>query len=244
MYKKLISFLLFLGLWSGLALSNKKIEQHKAFHWIAMKGNRPDPEFGMSKLNATGCTAYAVAPHVLLTAQHCDIDGGQLYIDPISNPHEDMSVDKSVFIAEKLYDNRDHMLLVVPTVYFKDTVQYDPAKYRPVVQGEHVYFWGNPDWFLDMYREGYAMGIIFSPADEGFAAAPNGSLLYIFDMNGNHGDSGSAIFSAKDGRIVSLVTYGLQDGKFIGGYLLQFTSDQVKQAESLSCQNVVCPAQP
>ena len=244
MYKKLISFLLFLGLWSGLALSNKKIEQHKAFHWIAMKGNRPDPEFGMSKLNATGCTAYAVAPHVLLTAQHCDIDGGQLYIDPISNPHEDMSVDKSVFIAEKLYDNRDHMLLVVPTVYFKDTVQYDPAKYRPVVQGEHVYFWGNPDWFHDMYREGYAMGIIFSPADEGFAAAPNGSLLYIFDMNGNHGDSGSAIFSAKDGRIVSLVTYGLQDGKFIGGYLLQFTSDQVKQAESLSCQNVVCPAQP
>ena len=243
MLKMLISFLLFLGLWTGPALGNKKVEQHRAFHWIAMKGNQPDPMFGMVKLDASGCTAYAIASHVLLTAQHCDVDGGQLYIDPISNPHEDMSADKSVFIAEKLYDNRDHMLLVVPTVYFNDTVQYDPANYRPAVQGEHVYFWGNPDWLHDMYREGYTMGVVIPP-DEDVDAAPKGSLVYIFDMNGNHGDSGSAIFSAKDGRIVSIVTYGLQDGKFIGGYLLQFTSDQVKQAEGLSCQNVVCPAQP
>lgn len=205
-------------------------KQHAAFHWIAMQ----------TADEAAGCTAYAIAPHVLLTAQHCDLSDGKLFVDPLGAHGNESQVNRAVPIAEKVYDNRDHMLLVVPTENFEHVIKYEPEKYRPAVQGEDVYFWGNPEWFHDMYHRGYMMGLILLPDTDAAPAAP----LYVFDVNGNHGDSGSAIFSARDGRIVSIVTYGLQDGKYIGGYLLNFTEDQVKQAESISCRTFNCPAQP
>ena len=179
---------------------------------------------------ASGCTAYAISKHVLLTAQHCDLPDAKVLIDSFDDPHTDHSMSKAVTIAEKIYDGRDHMLLVVPSVTFKDTIKYEPKKFRLPIQGEQVYFWGDPDWFHNMYREGYLMGITF--LDDNDTLAPKDAILYVFDLNGNHGDSGSAIFSAKDGRIVGIVTYGLQDGKYIGSYVLSFTQEQVKEAES------------
>jgi hypothetical protein len=215
---------------SSVSYSQKEA-QHKAFHWIILTNDSaPSPSgLNIERDAAAGCTAYAISKHVLLTAQHCDLPDAKLLIDTMGSPHDDQVLSQAVPIVEKVYDGRDHMLLVVPSVTFKDTIKYEPKKFRLAVQGEQVYFWGNPDWFHNMYREGYLMGIILTDADEDLA--PVGSALYVFDMNGNHGDSGSAIFSAKDGRIVGIVTYGLQDAKYIGSYVLSFTPEQVKEAE-------------
>lgn len=221
--------------------SDKHNAQHAAFHWIVMS-NEASPSL-MSDLSIAGCTAYAIAPHVLLTAQHCDLDDAKVYVDPgmvAGDDGERIVIGTPVFIAEKVYDQHDHMLLVLPTVTFANTVKYKPKKYRPAVQGERVFFWGNPQWYHDMYRQGYMMGIVI-PKESDVDAAAAGTPVYIFDLNGNHGDSGAAIFSDVDGRIVSVVTYGLQNGKFIGGYLLSFTNQQVKDAEKISCKTIACP---
>jgi hypothetical protein len=44
------------------------------------------------------------------------------------------------------------------------------------------------------------------------------------------GDSGSAIFSAEDGQLVGITTWGLNYGMFLGSYPLMFTQEQIDQA--------------
>src|SRR5947209_18570183 len=76
--------------WDGL-----KQRQHRATYMIVMV--TPD--------ETAQCSATAVGPHALLTAQHCDIPGAQIALDgaPIL-----------LDIAEKEFDGHDHMILIIP----------------------------------------------------------------------------------------------------------------------------------
>jgi hypothetical protein len=191
--------------------------QHRAMHWIVLDNGDHFKETGLSPLDKAGCTANALSEHVLLTAQHCDIPDARIYIDgsPIA-----------LAIDNKLYDGADHMLLVIPVAHFKDFIQYSPDTYNAAFQGEHVYFWGNPRAVRDQYREGICTGTTVLPDDD---LAP-GRPVFIFSMPAVPGDSGSSIFSAKDGRLVAVLTYGVEGGKFAAGYALRFTNEQLAQA--------------
>lgn len=216
MWRILATLLLLLaGLGAASAQTpSAKEDQHKATLEIVMQN--------AAKHEGAGCSATAIGPHTLLTAQHCNIDGGTIYFNQNSRPLANGQV-----VAEKYFDNNDHMLLVIPSVVFKHYITYDASKVRKMRQGEHLYFWGNPALIMNQYREVYATGVFPGLDTEGLNAAGP------FEMVSGPvvgGDSGSAIFSAEDGQLVGITTWGLEYGAFLGSYPLQFTQEQIDQA--------------
>ncbi len=197
-----------------------KETQHRAMYAIAMDNGKTGED-----RQAAGCTADAIAPHVLLTAEHCNIDGGNFYLNPTLRDGK-LLPDHPLRVSEKYFDHMDHMLLVLPGVRFKYTISYDPATYRAPRQGDRAYFWGNPAMQHDQYREGYMTGTI--PAVDGDVDASG--PVWMFNISVIGGDSGSAVFST-DGRLITVVTYGVANGMFMGAYPLAFTEEQVRQAE-------------
>lgn len=190
-----------------------KAEQHRATIEIVMK----------STAEGAGCSATAISEHVLITAQHCDIDDGLVYFNQNAKPFTNGQT-----VTEKYYDNNDHMLLVIPGVSFKHFVTYDASKVREIAQGEHLYLWGNPSLIMDQYREVYATGSMVANGDlpvnaDGKFEITSGPVV--------GGDSGSAIFSEADGQLVGITTWGMFDGMLLGSYPLRFTQDQINQAE-------------
>lgn len=194
-----------------------KEEQHRAALTIVMI----NPENAEER---AGCSATAVAPHVILTAEHCNIENGLLYLNQNSKPFT-----MGLEVKEKYFDKNDHMLLVVPGAEFKHFINYDVSKVRKSIQGEHIYFYGNPDLMMDQYREGYASGFMnFKDSEEDVNAA---GPFMMFAVSLVPGDSGSAVFSEVDGQLIGVTTWGIADGKFLGSYPLQFTQSQIDQAE-------------
>jgi hypothetical protein len=194
-----------------------KDEQHRATFTIILANN--------DKHSIAGCSATAISEHVLLTAEHCDIEDGLLYLNQTGKP-----LQNPVTIAQKYYDHMDHMLLVTPGVEYKHTVDYSPEKYKPLLPGEHIYLWGNPGFIRDQYREGYVSGQFKPSIEERDLEIDAGGPITMFAMPVVGGDSGSAVFSAEDGRLVGVTTYNVLD-KFLGTYPLQFTEADVQQAE-------------
>lgn len=194
--------------WSG-----RKYEQHKAYHTIIL--TNADEK--------SGCTAFAIAPHVLLTAQHCDLMDAVMFVD---QPRSDLIF--PTYIDKKIYDGHDHMLIVALGMNFTHFIQYNPDTYSGPTIGEAVYMWGSPRLIRDQYREGLCTGnTVLPPEDDDLAP---GTPVYLFAMPVVGGDSGSAIF-ASDGRLVSVLTWGIQGGLFAGGYTLAFTVNQVREVK-------------
>src|ERR1019366_2049869 len=110
---------------------------------------------------------------------------------------------------------------------FKNFISYVAG--APLKQEDHYYMWGNPGLLPDQYREGYVTGSIVNPLDGAEVDAVSSFLMLSGPVVG--GDSGSAIFSAKDGHLASVLTYGIGGGMFAGAYPLAFTSEQLAQAE-------------
>jgi len=191
-----------------------KAEQHKATFTIVTRNE--DMKMG------AGCSATAISEHVLLTAAHCRIPDGKVYLNQTQAPWV-----HPLEVSETIYDEQDHMLLVLPGVLFKHFIAYDPANYRPIQRNERYYLWGNPGLVPDQYREGYVTGF-YTPPIDGEVMLSNRIALLSGPVVG--GDSGSAIF-AEDGRLVSVLTWGIFDGLFAGGYDLAFTPEQIAQAE-------------
>lgn len=203
----------------GESLSASQLRRmHGAEHWMIIENGDGQK---------WGCTGYAIGKHAILTAQHCDGDNLKVTLDD----------NQQVNVLQKEYDGADHVIWMVDGPEMKDTVAAEVNHAKAPVQGEHVISWGNPTGVEDQYREGYVAGLIPhvpTPAQQdGTQDQKVIPTLYVFDMAGNHGDSGSAIFDANDGHIVALCTYGLGDvaPTFMGGYALQFSKTQLKQAE-------------
>ena len=189
--------------------------QHKAYHWIVTTSADDDTK--------AGCTAYAVGPHTLLTAEHCMLPHETLYID--------QAKDNLIFpseISAIYYDHQDHVLLDLPHQNFKNYVVYDPTTYQPPTMGERVHFWGSPKGIRDQFRQGYVTG---EDDNKESGALDIDAPLYLIAVATVGGDSGSVVFDDADGHIVGIVTYGVNDGMFAGVYPLAFTPNQVNRAE-------------
>jgi hypothetical protein len=210
----------------ALAMNFVKVKsnQHAAMHVIIMVERDRDG----TPLHAGLCTAYAVGPHTLLTAEHCNLPTNAIYIDTVDRQAIKENRIMSYTITAKVMDHQDHMLLDVSGVYFKHVIELTDHV-RPPSQGEFTYQWGNPAGIRDQYREGVVTGIIPGEdinSDEVDAAGD----VYLIAEPVVGGDSGSAIFSQEDGQLIGVLTYGIDGGKFAGVYAIEFTQVQIDEA--------------
>jgi hypothetical protein len=208
----ILSIILALSLLTQTCISqpNLKETQHAAMHWLLFQTEK----------DSWYCTGYAISAHAVLTAGHCDAQGMSVSFD------KELELNPvPVEIISKYFDGNDHMIFVVPSVTFVDTINYNPKKYKLPKQGEHVYYWGNPEHLRDLYREGYTSGVDPNPNTD--LKHKDAGIYFI--INAEPGDSGSAVF-AEGGRLVTLVS--ASGGSILMlGFPLAFTPQQVSEAE-------------
>ncbi len=168
----------------------------------AYSGNAKNAAHHLSFQNKTGgdfCSSTAVGPHTLLTAAHCILGTGKVFVD---------DKDHVAAIKSIMYDEEDHVLLVTDMTF----ADYIKIEERAPVKGEKVSFWGWPGRSTDaLYREGLCID------QEG--------ELYIFKIPSFPGDSGSGVIDAA-GNIITVVSLGDQSADMAGA-ALAFTSEQL-----------------
>jgi hypothetical protein len=208
-------------------LTKLQENQHKSMHVII----EVERDVDGNPLRGGLCTAYAVAPHTLLTAQHCDMDTNAIYIDTTDRQAIKEHRIMAYTITSKTYDNEDHVLYVISGITFQNTIVLT-AHVRVPRQGEHTYQWGNPAGVRDQYREGLVIGSMPNPTpdpeEEEHVNATGTVYLIAEPVVG--GDSGSAIFSMEDGQLIGVLTYGIDGGQLAGVYAVQFTQAQLDAA--------------
>lgn len=156
------------------------------------------------------CSATAVGPHALLTAQHCFMNSNTIKLDG--------SPTFNVKILAVMPDGNDHVIYIV-NYTFQD---FSPITQRSLLPGEKIHFWGNPGHLKDTYRDGTFTGMHYEP-DLDFN-------LQTFLLPTYGGDSGSALFD-KDGKIVAVVSLGATREPGEMSLPLQFTKGQLKAVQ-------------
>ena len=218
----------FLALILALALSSVPVAalpvrpstsiQFRATHEIMFSVADPDSDDGRK---SAVCTASALGPHALLTAAHCDMGETSVQLDTVKviNYH----------ILGRIKDGQDHEIFLVDGPEFKVTMGslYTPGDYNIGEVGDEVFMFGDGGaMFPAQYRTGLLMGHVAPDKD----SLPIDGDIFVYDMNIIGGDSGSAVYSTLTGKLVAIVTYGIDD-HFMGAYPIRFTQDQVDQAE-------------
>jgi S1-C subfamily serine protease len=159
------------------------------------------------------CSGTVIAPHTVLTAEHCLTGTHTLAIDS-----------KPVEVVKVVLDHRDHALVIVSATFSHWSNIAKLSKLSPQDNlGNTVFIIGNPGSLRDMYRKGYVSGV----------QVIDGKAWTLIDLNGFYGDSGSALFD-ESGNIVGVISvlYQQTDNgyiKFMGMLPLAFTPDQWRQ---------------
>lgn len=225
MRRSILSILLALSMIAlpAAAINIPKSPQRKAAHQITFVVHEKDDE-GKDITGHALCTASALGAHALLTAGHCDVGETDLRVD-------NELADRTIFA--RINDGEDHVIFLVGGDAFRDTM----AKFYSVAPvsnepGDEVFLWGDGGGlFPPQYRQGRRMGTTVLPEKELKGLLVPDPNLYMFDINIIGGDSGSAIYDRKTGKIVTLVTYSMAD-HFCGAYKLDFTQEQINAAET------------
>lgn len=196
---------------SSFALALTPNVTHAATHFIVQKNMSSDSE----------CSATAIGPHALLTANHCEVSTDELYIYGLPQP---------VHILGRIRDDNDHSIYLVDGPVFP----YAHINLKPdYLYGMRVYMFGNPDGHIDFYRQGYAVGI----GNTGDAKDIQPDEI-MFDLNIFRGDSGAALFDL-DGNIIGVISQAYVTAspqaaaftlKFAIVYRFQFKQDDIDRA--------------
>ncbi len=165
------------------------------------------------------CSATAVGPHTLLTADHCVVNDGLRVLD----------IDgKAVEVESIVADGRDHVLLRVKTRLDSWVL----IRRAPLSVGEPVSFYGNPGNMRGMLRQGYFSGsqdLILAHPDTNKPWPQAGMQLFIMPSGG--GDSGSGIFDA-NGLLVAVLSLEYRDRvSFTAALPFAFTAEQWADAQ-------------
>jgi len=207
------------------------------------KAHKTTHKIEMTSLLGSGghCSATAIGPHALLTASHCVAVSAAL------------SVDGEEFgVVAIISDGLDHSIYLLDGPEFTHYSMVDLTA-RPE-SGDHVFLFGNPAEFEDMYREGYVSGFDKPKKDDipdlldlfsGKAPKPkkpskNDTVVKTYyDFNGYFGDSGSGIFNL-EGKVIGVTSFITGDAergyniKFMGGIELRFTQKQLSEAREFN----------
>ena len=223
--KRFLSLLLMLSMVAlpASAFNPAKSPQRKAAHQITFvvheKGDNGEDITGRAL-----CSSSALGAHALLTAGHCDVGETEITVDGELVPRA---------IFARINDGEDHVIFLVGGYAFRDTM----AKFYSVAPvsnepGDEVFLWGDgAGLYPAQYRQGRRMGTVVIPPKELEGMLIKDPNLYMFDVAIVGGDSGSAIYDKKTGKLVTLVTYGVAN-KYCGAYRLDFTVEQINKAET------------
>jgi len=150
----------------------------------------------------------------LLIASHCELPTDTLDIEAIADDY--------VKVEDRLRDGNDHTILDV-NVTFDRYAKVDMKD--PLLQGENVYYCGNPGKYTDLLRKGYVSGYLKN------GSKPSDKEI-VLDLNGWFGDSGSGIFNEK-GEVVAVLTALAEDKgeeatlKLMFAYPFEFKQDDI-----------------
>lgn len=141
------------------------------------------------------CTATAIAPNVLMTAEHCIRDGADFV--------ENVRVDRSLVTYHTTVialDGRDHAVVELDTELFTNILDTNPANTLTV--GEAVYAYGNGGGHYPARR---LDGFVVDCEDPSDVDAAKGEVC--FTLAAIPGDSGALIFD-KDNNLVAILSLG------------------------------------
>jgi hypothetical protein len=192
--------------------------QQKAQHMIVFVND--------SDADEAECTATAIGPHAILTAEHCN--DGEDHYDHI---HVDLSRKTYEILAEN-HDGHDHVIYLLNGPAFMNYLSPDKlVNVKPIQPGEEVTIYGDGEGH-------YPPQAIYGRVDDKGTADDLSDVdkqehLTWYSLPVLHGDSGSAIY-AKDGRVVGLVTYGFAQEKESAGFALGYSDKTIQFAYTFS----------
>jgi Trypsin len=165
------------------------------------------------------CTATAVGPHVVLTAEHCfDEKKDKVVLLDLST--------KEHIVLASTKDGRDHVMIGISGAPFQNYVDLGEVTGKSV-SWQHVYMYGcgegnyPPRLLTGQQVPGFDSASEIDQADD----------VQKFILPVVPGDSGSAIWS-DDGKLVAIVTYGHSGSKEHAavGFGLNFSPMQIAVA--------------
>lgn len=175
-------------------------QEERATHFIALLSD-DDLE------PVASCTATAIGPHAIMTAQHCN--DGKTFLKHIR-------IDASTHIYTILKwnaDDRDHLIFLLNGPSFTNL---EPVYTRRPGPDERVYFIGcGAEDFPCTVKHG-KISNEFDPSD-----VDADQEIFYFTGNCIPGDSGAAVYG-EDGAIVGLLTYEVRPGH-CAGFSLAYT---------------------
>jgi hypothetical protein len=143
------------------------------------------------------CTATAIAPHAILTTEHCNLTvqgniGSFINIDLSTRRYK---------IFNEFFDERDHVIYILDGPAFKNIL---PEEYMINVKPSHgkVFIYGAASNRSDGKVDNDFVQVSDVDINQGLAYY----TIPVFP-----GDSGSAIFD-ENGKVVGLVTYRMNTG--------------------------------
>lgn len=178
------------------------------------------------------CSATAIGPNALLTAEHCIVDEKEkaAYITV------DLTTTHREILAGTL-DGRDHAIILVGGPQFThraEIVQGDSA-----FPGEQVHMYGSGG---GAYPPRELVGTEINCEDPSDQDAAVGITCFTMPVIG--GDSGTAVYS-KHGALVAVITYGIADDDADGaptirsvGFSLDFSTEQLRIATTFDASQL------
>jgi hypothetical protein len=177
------------------------------------------------------CTATAIGPHAILTAEHCNDKDGDDHYDTITL---DLSTRHYALLAET-YDSRDHVIYLIDGPAFTNYLSPDElVNVKPVISGEQVYIYGDGRGNCSPRRIDGKINDAANSAD--ISDVDKNQQITWYTLGIIYGDSGSAIYT-NDGRVVGLITYGMSDGG-AAGFALNFSEQVILKAHTFSIEQV------
>lgn len=150
----------------------------------------------------TECSSTAIGPHTILTAAHCNPGKDD---DHFNEVKLDYAV-RNYHILAELDDGQDHTMLLLDGPAFKE---FFPTLKPAVVPkpGDEVVLYGDGQGqYPPLPKYGVIDGAM---TDADVSDVDQGDGVMYYTIHAVHGDSGSAIYDLKDGRIIGLLTYGI-----------------------------------
>jgi hypothetical protein len=192
-------------------------------------------------LPKTECSATAAAPHILLTASHCNENTDEHY----TMLTLDYSTQKFHVLAE-LKDKRDHVLYLLDGPAF--------TNYVPMIDVLRTHSAPDDNADVVVFGDGEAVypprplyGYIDSEADAAdFSDVDKADGIHYYVLAVQHGDSGSAVYDLKTGQILGVLTYGLDEhdtdtADHAVSFALQFPADAEAQLAKLALKPKPAP---
>lgn len=196
--------------------NHKSIPQERSTHAIVFLEESGEP-VGL-------CTATAIGPHALMTAQHCN--EGKV---PLTTVLVDASVRRYRLLARRV-DNRDHVIYLLDGPAFKNV---DPYITRPPVMGENIFIvgCGKNDFPCDIKR-----GKVIDEYDP--SEVDQQDEIFYFSVPVVHGDSGSIVYG-EDGAVLGIVTYLVVKGQEGSGFQTAFSKEDIDVARTFDLLDII-----